>query len=58
MERDANTAHRVTACQTLRSGADDYSNIKASQAKLKAMGRALTLEQVYVLEMGDTPEDC
>jgi hypothetical protein len=34
------------------------ANLKASQAKLKAMGRDLTLEQVYVLEMGDTPEGC
>jgi hypothetical protein len=34
------------------------ANLKASQAKLKAMGRDLTLEQVYALEMWDTPEDC
>lgn len=34
------------------------ANLKASQAKLKAMGRALALEEVYSLEMGDTPEDC
>lgn len=29
------------------------ANLKASQAKLKAAGRDLTLEGVYVLEMGD-----
>jgi len=32
------------------------ANLKASQAKLKAMGRDLTLEQVYALEFGDLPE--
>ena len=29
------------------------ANLKASQAKLKATGRDLTLEDVYALEMGD-----
>jgi hypothetical protein len=32
------------------------ANLKASQAKLKAMGRDLSLEQVYSLEIGDAPE--
>jgi hypothetical protein len=31
-------------------------NLKASQAQLKAMGRDLTLEEVYALEIGDLPE--
>lgn len=33
------------------------ANLKASQAKLKAMGRNLTLEEVYALEMGDGAEN-
>ncbi len=31
-------------------------NLKASQAQLRAMGRDLTLEEVYALEIGDLPE--
>jgi hypothetical protein len=31
-------------------------NLKASQAQLKAMGRDLTLEEIYALEIGDLPE--
>lgn len=34
------------------------ANLKASQAKLMEMGRDLTLEEVYALEMGDLSEDC
>lgn len=34
------------------------ANLKASQAKLKAMGRDLTLEEVYALEIGGRSEEC
>lgn len=60
-ENPAKTPKPLTASQLAkRYGLEPttIANIKASQAKLKAMGRNLTLEEVHALEMGDTPEDC
>jgi hypothetical protein len=60
-ENPAKTPKPLTASQLAkRYGLEPttIANLKASQAKLKATGRDLTLEEVYSLEMGDTPEDC
>jgi len=60
-ENPAKTPKPLTAPQLAkRYGLEPttIANLKASQAKLKAMGRDLTLEEVYALEMGDLSEDC
>ncbi len=54
-ENPAKTPKSLTASQLAkRYGLEPttIANLKASQAKLKAMGRDLTLEQVYALESG------
>jgi len=59
-ENPAKTPKPLTASQLAkRYGLEPttIANLKASQAKLKAMGRDLTLEQVYVLEMDGSTEN-
>ena len=58
-ENPAKTPKPLTASQLAkRYGLEPttIANLKASQVKLKAMGRALTLEEVYALEC-DQPTD-
>ena len=60
-ENPAKTPRPLSASQLAkRYGLEPttIANLKASQAKLMEMGRDLTLEEVYVLEMGDLSEDC